>query len=277
MPRYPNSYSTDELIGIDIKNVEEGASDTTVGEPSTVAPVNTATIEPPAATSAPATAKGTPAPLDTPPANGASDTPVPSDTPPAQIEKSMPPYRSEVLPDYASDVLELPPFKKPFGIRYFSFILLAALIIFVVISNCFIKINVVGSSMEPAFKNGDVVWVSRWKSPAYGDVVVAYNPEGEPEFLYKRVVGFAGDSFFFKDGNLYRIKKNAAAEESLQQNVDADFILEIFRKSTVFSGENLIYAVPENCLFLLGDNFNISKDSRFFGSVKRSAIYAVVY
>jgi signal peptidase I len=233
------------------------------------------------------TSSGTPIYMPMPPSAGAPmNMPSSMNVPimpaaPFTAAQGFPPPQSEALSEHGwLAPIESPttsPKKRFFTLRYFSFILLAALIVFIVISNCFIKINVVGSSMEPTFKSGDRVWANRWKAPAYGDVVVAYNPEGVPEFLYKRVVGFAGDSFFFSDSNLYRIKNGGTEQELLQEGINIDFIRDIFEKSSVFSGENQIYVVPADGLFLLGDNFNISKDSRFFGSVNKTAIYAVVY
>ena len=84
-----------------------------------------------------------------------------------------------------------------------------------------------------------------------GDVVIvdSYIPYGKP--LVKRVIGKAGDTIDidFTAGIVYR------DGEALDEPYTAE-------PTYTYEGMDFPLTVPDNCLFLMGDNRNGSKDSR---------------
>lgn len=104
-----------------------------------------------------------------------------------------------------------------------------------------------------------------------GEIVVIknkYHPQGEHN-LVKRVAAAEGqtvtiiDNFVFIDGILYN---PAYMEKSLPLEIN-------------FNGDAQIdtFTIPENKLFVIGDNFNSSYDSRDFGFVDVNDVIGKVF
>lgn len=105
-------------------------------------------------------------------------------------------------------------------------------------------------SMETTIFTNDIVFVNRlaYKSRKVncGDVVVL---KKDKEQLIKRVIGTSGDKIVIENGCVYR--NNSAVSEPYALG------------KTNNNGMNE-YNVPKNSIFLLGDNREKSKDSRFW-------------
>ncbi len=100
--------------------------------------------------------------------------------------------------------------------------------------------------------------------PQYGDVVVFKYPK-EPSLDYiKRVVGRPGDVIEMRDKQLYR--NGQAVKEEYTRNSDPQGI---YPTRDNFGP----YTVPDGEYFMLGDNRDNSQDSRYWGSVKKSAMH----
>jgi len=122
----------------------------------------------------------------------------------------------------------------------------------------FTMVVVDGPSMEPTFKDGQRLVVTRLdKNYSYGDVVV-FRPECAPDKLYiKRVIATEGQtvSFDFENGLVM---------------VDGEVIDEPYIKEAIQNGYFYDYnpntrpeiVVEKDTLFVMGDNRNRSKDSR---------------
>ena len=132
--------------------------------------------------------------------------------------------------------------------------LISALLICVLVFVFVIRImDVNGSSMVPTLKNGDKVLVSGLLyEPERGDIVVfkkdSYN---DNKALVKRVIAVAGDTvnIDFDNGIVY---VNGEAIEEAYLDGSTNNKLDFIGPQTV----------PENCLFVMGDNRNASTDSR---------------
>lgn len=88
----------------------------------------------------------------------------------------------------------------------------------------------------------------------------------EDDRLIKRVIGVPGDEIDIKDGYLYLNGKKLEETYANGETISREFKLPI--------------KIPENKLFVLGDNRMVSKDSRMFGlvdykQVEGKAIYRV--
>ncbi len=105
-----------------------------------------------------------------------------------------------------------------------------------------------GSSMQPTLLNGERLIVNKFhfflNEPVTGDVLV-FNFSGDRDFI-KRVIAVGGDEIQIKNGSVFL---NGVL-------VVEDHILE----ST--SGNFGPVVVPENTVFVMGDNRNNSMDSR---------------
>lgn len=170
------------------------------------------------------------------------------------------------------------------------FYILAAFVIAMLI-NIFVfqPTYVEGMSMEPTLHDGDRLIINKLphtfhQKPSYGDIVVIDSRVEKPravkdditenfknnaisillfklpqdEFYWiKRVVGLPGDVIEFKDEKLVRNGKV----------VDEPYIAE---KMDFFSEEKI--TVPAGSIFVMGDNRNHSKDSRYIGCIPFSHI-----
>ena len=128
------------------------------------------------------------------------------------------------------------------------------------------------------------------KTPQYGDLIVFKTPSDNRTDYIKRLVGLPGDEIQLKDGNLFINKKKIIKSESINKNSpsqqqkimcgnalsEVTFFKEkinnkkeyIIVYNKVGSMKNSdIYNVPQNHYFLLGDNRDCSRDSRFLSSV----------
>jgi signal peptidase I len=117
-------------------------------------------------------------------------------------------------------------------------------------------------SMENTLLVGDRVLVNKLNKSAHrGDVVVFKRPPGEEaaaiKDLIKRVIGVPGDTISARDGKLL-VNGKAIAEPYLKPGV----VTLMDTTVQVHAGE----------LFVMGDNRTQSRDSRFFGPIRKSSI-----
>ena len=185
--------------------------------------------------------------------------------------------------------------------------LIVALIIAVLIrSLLFQPFYIPSSSMEPTLLVGDRIFVSKYiygyskhsfpfspnisnkrffsKSPERGDLVVFKTPADNRTDYIKRLIGMPGDSIQFVDGEIL-INNNKISRKKIENKKIircGDFLLEtdtyvetlpnglehlVAYKKKGSLQNTKIFKVPENHYFLLGDNRDCSKDSRYLKSV----------
>ena len=149
--------------------------------------------------------------------------------------------------------------------------LLVALATCVVIFLFFIRvIDVKGTSMVPTLQNADKMIVSGlFYKPHAGDIVVFKKDEYNPnKALVKRIIATEGQSINidFENGIVYIDG----------EPVEEDYIADLTRTKLDFIGPQ---TVPEGCVFVMGDNRNMSTDSRKkeIGMVDSRLILGKVY
>ncbi|MGN0317425.1 MAG: signal peptidase I [Lachnospira sp.] len=118
----------------------------------------------------------------------------------------------------------------------------------VIISYVFLPvIRVTGTSMAPTLINGDILLCVKGSRINRGDIVAfSYNNK----ILLKRVIGLPGDNIDIDEEGV--VRRNGEV-------LDEPYVSEI-RKGTC--DMEFPYQVPENRLFVMGDNRGVSIDSR---------------
>lgn len=155
--------------------------------------------------------------------------------------------------------------KKEHPIR--PFVAGGVIIIILIALFCMFSLaRVDGHSMDYTFHNGEYVLLQRYQKPRRFDVVVLNEREknnGPAKHIIKRVIGLPGDTIAVIQGNLY-INNKRYAEPYLSS-----------AHTKMYKELNWTVHVPKGHVFVLGDNRDISKDSRIVGSFKTSAIVGV--
>lgn len=129
-----------------------------------------------------------------------------------------------------------------------------------------------------------------WKEPKRGEVIVFKYPENEDKNFIKRVVGLPGDKIQIIDGKLFindqavQIKPTSGPhDKSVEEG--PSFGKPIFYEEQLGTVSHVMqylvdqsgkndgpWLVPENSVFVMGDNRDNSQDSRFWGFVKENKI-----
>lgn len=134
-------------------------------------------------------------------------------------------------------------------------IALISLFLFLGINTISARIRVESVSMQPTLFAGNFVVVNklsyRFGEPSRGDIIVfRYPPDPDLDPYIKRVIGLPGERVLVEDGKVY-INGVRISEPYLETQ-------------TQQGGE---WTVPQDALFMMGDNRNNSSDSRAWGMV----------
>ena len=135
-------------------------------------------------------------------------------------------------------------------LEWIQAIVIAVVLALLIRTFLFEVIQIEGSSMMPTFHEKDRVVVDRltyrFSAPKRGDVVIFKNPDDMSLNYIKRVIAVPGETVEVKDGKVY------VNDEPLSEPYIQEPPLDYFEKVTV----------PQNTIFVLGDNRNHSRDSR---------------
>ena len=135
----------------------------------------------------------------------------------------------------------------------FSTFLLCMVIIFVAFTFFFRLVQVEGGSMKPTLANGDKIIISNFLyTPDYGDIIAINKESAEESSMIKRVIALPGDTLMI-DFNSHIITVNGTV---LFEDYE---VLEPIAEKGDFEYP---LTVPDDCVFVLGDNRNNSEDSR---------------
>lgn len=134
--------------------------------------------------------------------------------------------------------------------------IIVAGVVIAVLLNKFVIINadITSESMSTTFEKGDKLIGFRlsyiFSKPERGDVIIFEYPDDGDKLLIKRVIGLPGEMVIIKDGLVYINGSEVPLEEPYAHGVSRqDF------------GP---YLIPADCYFVLGDNRDNSKDSRYW-------------
>jgi signal peptidase I len=176
--------------------------------------------------------------------------------------------------------------------------------------SAFADINYVPSgSMEPTILPGDVVFINklaydlrvpfttlrlaRWSEPAHGDIVVCFAPDDGTR-LVKRVVGVPGDTIELRHDTLFLngiAQTYAPLAPAATRDLDPrERAAARFASETLGTRAHAVMALPAvparrdfgptklsaGQYFMMGDNRDNSRDSRYFGIMPRAEIIGEV-
>lgn len=150
----------------------------------------------------------------------------------------------------------------------------ASTIFFIVFAFCAFLFHVLfgvakidGQSMDPTLKNNEIRLYSKLQKPRRFDVGVFLERElegGDSKYIVKRIIGIPGDTVTVVSGQLYVndqiVIEHYLDEEHIQNFKDQSFTIQ----------------VPDDHYFVLGDNRDVSKDSRQVGSFVTRSIRGII-
>ena len=123
-----------------------------------------------------------------------------------------------------------------------------------------------GASMEPSFYDREYLLVDeisyRFREPERGEVVVFRYPEDPREYFIKRIIGLPGETLKIENGGVYLLDKSSNSWTQLAESYlagDSDTL--------AFEAQQVTLGPDE--FFVLGDNREHSRDSRYFGPLNR--------
>ncbi|MGA9397836.1 MAG: signal peptidase I [Anaerolineaceae bacterium] len=132
--------------------------------------------------------------------------------------------------------------------------IILALVMFVIINSLTSRVRVENISMLPTLNPGELILVNKLAyklgDPRHGDVVIFHAPNNPGEDYIKRIIGVPGDEV--------TVGNNKVAVNGIE------LIEPYIAAAPNYDGS---WTVPENSLFVLGDNRNSSSDSHAWGFV----------
>ena len=147
------------------------------------------------------------------------------------------------------------------ALREFLETVALALILFLAIRTFVMNYRVVGHSMEPNIQDGQYLFIDKllysWGTPWRGDVIVLRPPDVPGEIYLKRVIALPGDTVQLRGGLV--LLNGQVIDEPWNPRVSQQ---SQWGPAKVSDGE----------LFVLGDNLPGSRDSRYFGMLKREQV-----
>ncbi len=137
-----------------------------------------------------------------------------------------------------------------------SYLLICMLAVFVAFTFFFRLAVVDGASMYPTLNTGDRIIISNFLySPDYGDIIAINKESAAESSMIKRVIGLPGDTVSINfETHLITVNGKVVYEDYEVWEPISEAYDMTFPSDTV--------TVPENSVFVLGDNRNNSIDSR---------------
>lgn len=153
--------------------------------------------------------------------------------------------------------------KKKKSFEWLQALLEALVIVFILYFLCW-PLKIDGKSMEPVFKTGDRIIVSRVMAVfgfiGRGDTVVCTVEDGGSEVdVVKRIIGIPGDVVTIKDGVV---------------TVNGNIVNEPYITGGTYPDDFKVLGSDE--YYIMGDNRVVSTDSRNFGPISKGAVKARV-
>lgn len=135
-------------------------------------------------------------------------------------------------------------------LEYLITLMLMMVLAFSIRAVLFEPMRVKGSSMENTLKPGDYMAVEKLsyivRPMKRGDVVICYYPNNDEYTCVKRIIGLEGDRIVIENGVV---------------SVNGVTLQEEYVTTGLTSKHDGVYEVEEGCIFVMGDNRLVSRDS----------------
>lgn len=149
--------------------------------------------------------------------------------------------------------------------EYIRLVVIMLIVMFVIMNYVVINAQIPSESMQNTIQKGDRIFGLRLaylnSAPERFDIVIFKFPDDESQLFIKRIIGMPGEKIEIKQGKVYVNNSAVPLDDS-------------FCKEPPMMKDFGPYQVPEDSYFVLGDNRNWSKDSRYWVNtfVKREKI-----
>lgn len=155
-------------------------------------------------------------------------------------------------------------FKHYFKTIFFN-ILVAAIILFLLINYVISPVKIKGQSMFPVLKDEERILISKIgitedRIKRFDIIVFTNYPEKGKRFI-KRVIGLPGETIKIDSGEIY------INNQKIRQTFISSEMIGNFQAVNMNP-----LKIPENFFFLIGDNRQISRDSRTYGVIHQKNI-----
>ncbi len=171
---------------------------------------------------------------------------------------------------HANEPVKYKPKKRKSAVKTFLVLILMIAFIFglswALREFVFQAYEIPSGSMEKTIMTGDMVFAEKISpkvtTPKKGDIVTFDDPLNSGRILIKRVVATGGQTVDIKNNKLYidGVEQNESYVNGLPTTQ--------IRSSKI----TYPYVVPEDSIWLMGDNRTNSQDSRYFGAVPTSSV-----
>lgn len=158
--------------------------------------------------------------------------------------------KKETAPEAQAEETPVSPYKETYEwVQCVIVALICCVLVFVFFARV---IDVVGQSMLPTLEPGDKIVITRFAGDyEQGDIIVLRKDTFRKEPIVKRIIAVGGQTIDidFENGIVY---------------IDGEALDEPYVNELTYEPEDFVgpVTVPENCVFVMGDNRNSSSDSR---------------
>jgi signal peptidase I len=129
-------------------------------------------------------------------------------------------------------------------------------------------VKVVGAAMSPTLNEGDRIFIwKRFSSLKRGDIVLYFFPLDHSQRFIKRVVGLPGETIDMDLDGRITINGRPVEEPYVQPYRNEAALARWRNMSAEFK------RISPDSYFVMGDNRDVSNDSRTWGAVPKSLIY----
>ncbi|MGI6041445.1 MAG: signal peptidase I [Candidatus Alectryocaccobium sp.] len=147
---------------------------------------------------------------------------------------------------------------------------------FFVMNFILVNAEIPSGSMENTIMAGDRVFGNRlqykFSDPKRYDIVIFKYPDDESQLFIKRVIGLPNETVIITGGEVYIADSGTVTDDIPDEELinDPTMLPGVKKLDDSFTAEQMdttysgVFRVPEDSYFMMGDNRNHSKDSRFW-------------